>query len=330
MAKKTTDQQFYPIYVIAGKDGFLVNRECENVLSSLMTADERDMAMYSLDADKAQIADVLDELRTIPFLASKRVVLIRDADKFVSSFREQLEKYLDKPSKRGILVMTVTSWPKTTRLAKKTDKLGKAIVIPEIKRWDLADFAIGYARDEHLKKLAKNAAGLIVERAGDEAALVCGEVDKLATYVGDSPQITAEDVTRLCGNNREFDLFNVIDEMSTGRAAAAVDKLRNMFSTSKEAEYTVVGGMAFHFRRMFRARAMMDAGVSPFDIARTLNIRFNKDAFFSQLRRWQLTTIGSIIEALARIDYESKTGQSRTAIEIEQLIMKVSMKLARR
>jgi DNA polymerase III delta subunit len=155
-------------------------------------------------------------------------------------------------------------------------------------------------------------------------------VDKLAIYVGENAAITPDDVTRLCGNNREYDLFAVIDQMSSGNTAGAVERLRNMFSTSKDAEYTVVGGLAFHFRRMFRARAMMDAGVSTFDIAKDLKIWGDKDAFFVQLRKWQLTTIASIMEALARIDYESKTGQGRTAVEIEQLVMKVSIKLGKR
>ncbi|MFI4912295.1 MAG: DNA polymerase III subunit delta [Sedimentisphaeraceae bacterium JB056] len=327
---KNEKSEFCPVYVIAGKDSFLVNKECEAILSSLMDPEERDMAMYSVEANKAEITDVLDELRTLPFLAKKRVVVIRDADKFVSANREQLEKYLDNPSKKGILVMTVSSWPKTTRIAKKAAKVGKTIVTEEIKRWKLADYAVGYAKTEYNKKLSKTAAQLIVDMAGDEVALVCGEIAKLTTYVGEAKEITADDVTKLCGNNREFDLFAVIDEMSKGRTAVAVEKLRNMFSTSKDAEYTVVGGLAFHFRRMFRARAMMDSGISTFEIAKQLRIWGDKDSFFTQLRKWQLTTIASIIEALARIDFESKTGQCRTNVEIEQLIMKVSMKLSRR
>ncbi len=330
MSKTKTEQQLYPIYVIVGKDSFLVNKECEGVLSELMVPEEREMAMYQVDADKAQITDVLDELRTLPFLATKRVVVIRGADKFVSSYREQLERYLESPSKRGILVMSVDSWPKTTKLAKKTDKIGKTIVTDEIKKWKLADYAVGYAKSEHGKQLSKTAAQLIVDMAGDELSLVCGEVTKLATYVGEKTAITPDDVSKLCGNNREYDLFAVIDQMSTGNTAGAVERLRNMFSTSKDAEYTVVGGLAFHFRRMFKARAMMDAGVSTFDIAKDLKIWGDKDNFFTQLRKWQLTTIAAIIEALARIDYESKTGQGRTEVEIEQLIMKVAMKLAKR
>ncbi len=330
MAKTKTEQQLYPIYVIVGKDGFLVNKECEGVLSELMTPDEREMAMYSADADKVQISYVLDELRTLPFLATKRVVVIREADKFVSAYREQLEKYLESPSKRGILVMTVGLWPKTTKLAKKTEKIGKTIVTDEIKKWKLADYAVGYAKTEHAKNLSKTAAQLIVDMAGDELSLVCGEVDKLATYVGDAAAITPDDVSKLCGNNREYDLFAAIDLMSGGNTAGAVERLRNMFATDKDAEYTVVGGLAFHFRRMFKARAMLDSGVSTFEIAKGLNIWGDKDAFFNQLRKWQLTTIAAIIEALARIDYESKTGQGRTEVEIEQLVMKVAMKLAKR
>ncbi len=323
------ERKIAPIYVIVGKDGFLVNKECEAVLSSVMDPDERDMAMYAVDADKADISDVLDELRTLPFLAKRRVVVIREADKFVSAFREQLEKYLDNPSKRGVLVITVSTWPKTTKLAKKAEKIGETIVTADIKPWNLADYAIGYAQSEHKKKLNKTAAQLIVDRAGDDVAMVCGEVDKLATYVGEASQITADDTSQLCGNNREFDLFAVIDEMSAGKTAVAIGKLRNMFTADKDAEYTVVGGLAFHFRRMFKARALLEKGVSTYEIGKQLRIFGNKDAFFAQLQKWNLATIGAIIEALARIDYESKTGQSQTAVEIEQLIMKVAIKLSK-
>ncbi len=329
MAKKEAKQEFYPAYVIVGKDSFLVNKECEQVLSTLMDEDERDMSMYSVDAGKADIKDVLDELRTLPFLAKKRVVVIRQADKFVTAYRRQLEHYFENPSKRGVLVMTVSTWQKNTILAKLIAKRGKTITVKEVNRRNLADYAAGFAKEEHKKNLSKSAAQLLVEVTGDELSMVCGEVSKLAAYVGNSPQITAEDVAKLCGSNREFDLFSAIDEMTRGNTAAAVGKLRNMFAADKDAEYTVVGGLAFHFRRMFKAKVMLTEGTPANIIANQLRIFGDRNAFFNQLKRWQLATIASIIEALARIDYQAKTGQARTAVEVEQLIMKVSMKLSK-
>lgn len=329
MAKDNKNVQ-YPIYIIVGKNSFLVNKECENVLSSLMDDDERQMAMRTFEADKATIADVLDELRTLPFLASKRVVLLRDADKFISNYRQQLENYFDAPSKRSVLVMTLGAFPKTTKLAKKAEKTGCTITVQDINKNQLAAYAISYAKQNHNKKLDQTAAQLIVDRAGDDAAMVCGEVDKLVIYVGDNTAITPQDVSLLCGNNREFDIFEVIDQVSKGNTGNAIERLRNMFSTDKDSEYTVIGALAFHFRRMFKAKAMLDSGIPVQEIIKSLRIWSDKDSFFAQLRKWQLSAIASVIEALARIDFESKTGKARVSIEVEQLIMKASLKIARR
>ena len=92
MAAKKKIQGVLGVYVICGKDKFLAGSECESLLDRLLPVDQRAMALYQPRAEDANIAEVLDELRTMPFLAEKRVVLIKDADPFISANREYLEK----------------------------------------------------------------------------------------------------------------------------------------------------------------------------------------------------------------------------------------------
>ena len=84
MASKSKKSQsdYGCINVISGKDGFLVSTEVEKALASLLSEEERAMSLYQPRADNTEIAEVLDELRTLPFLAKKRVVLLKDADGF--------------------------------------------------------------------------------------------------------------------------------------------------------------------------------------------------------------------------------------------------------
>ena len=51
--------------------------------------------------DQASLADVLDEVRTLPFLARCRVVIVEGADPFVTAHRKELEAYAEKPSTLG-------------------------------------------------------------------------------------------------------------------------------------------------------------------------------------------------------------------------------------
>ena len=325
MAKKSgTTGGAASIFVINGKDKYLVSNKCDAVIDSLLTEDQKGMSLLQVEPDKAVITEVLDELRTLPFLAEKRVVLIKDADSFISANRSALERYFDDPSPKGVLVMTVSKWLKTTKLAKKLGKVGELIAIEEIKPWQLPKFAAEYARDAHGKTLNRGASELLVELVGDKPGRICSEVDKLSLYVGGAKSISSKDVEVLIGQDRMYDVFSVIDAMTARNVAGAVDRLNNMFAADKSAEYSVVGAFAFHFRRMFRAKALLDKGGNPGGVAKQLRI-FGKqqDAFFMQLRKLTLGQIGSIICELARMDYSIKTGAVTGKVAIEQLVLKM-------
>ena len=113
-----TDKTIKPIYVILGPDNFLVINRCEALLDELLTPEQRPMGLYQPRLDQTDIADILDELRTLPFLAERRVVLIKDADKFVTANRDILERYFDAPSPTGVLILLMKSLDKRTKIAK--------------------------------------------------------------------------------------------------------------------------------------------------------------------------------------------------------------------
>jgi len=324
------------IYVIAGKEQSLVSAECDKLLERLIEPQQRAVALFSADPKQVAVADVMDELRTLPFLAERRVVVVKDADKFISENRQLLENYFDKPCPTGILILTVSSWSAGTRLAKKLQKVGKLISVAQPRPWQLPDRLIKYAFDAHNKELPHDAAELLVELTGDELGRLYSEVDKLAIFAGPAPAspdasrgggektITPQHVEQLIGHNRIFGAFAVIDACLAGDSTQAVDRLRNMFAEDRSAEYTVVGAFAFHFRRLFNAKVLFEKGAQPSEVATKLRIWGNKEGFFAQLRRMSLQQIGDTLQQLAQIDYAIKTGQSKAQVEIEKLALKLT------
>ena len=116
----------------------------------------------------------------------------------------------------------------------------------------------------------------------------------------------------------------MIDATIGGNAGQAITRLRNMFEQDKSAEYSVVGAFAFHLRRMFQARALLDKRINPAEIAKQLRIWYNKDRFFAQLQRTTLSQIATFLEELAAVDHAIKTGQAQAAIAIEQLVLRLA------
>ena len=227
----TAKKQTWPIYVIAGKDGFLVKNECERLLDELIEPEQRTTGLWRVEGRDIQITNVLDELRTLPFIGERRVAVIEKADKTVlkkqgededggddesesvrqsqdrepkeetdetaSHNRAILERYFDKPSASGVLMLTVSSWPSNTRLAKKLGQFGKLITVGELNSNSLISYIQNYARERHNKNLSYNAAQMLVEFIGDEPGALCSEIDKLAAYVNSAKIIAEKDKNKV-------------------------------------------------------------------------------------------------------------------------------------
>jgi DNA polymerase III subunit delta len=311
------------VYVIAGQDDALVSSRCTEIVDKLVDPSQRATGVFSPQDDMPEVCEVLDELRTAPFLIDKRVVVLKQADAFVSKNRELLEKYFDNPCLTGRLILAVKTWDARTKLAKKLPAVGTLITLTPPKRWDIPKYLIQYALQTWNKNLRKEAAELIIELTGDEMARLYSEVDKLALYSDSNREITCENVESLLGNNRLFNAFAVIDAVINSDAATAVNRLRAMFEADKTSEYTTVGAFAFHFRRMFKAKTMLDKGINYGDIEKKCMIWSNKEQFFSQLRKTPLQQIGLYLKQLAETDYAIKTGRTKAPVAMEQFVINV-------
>jgi len=313
-----------PIYVIAGEEESLVNAQCRELLDRLLEPSQKATGLFDADPASVSASEVLDELRTTPFLTDKRVVLVRSADDFISNNRQLLENYFDNPCPTGILVMTVSSWPERTILARKLAKVGKLIDATPPKPWQLPERLSKYAHDAHDKKLTKDAAELLIELVGDELMRLYSEIDKLALFADAEKSITAGHIELLIGHNRLFNAFAVIDAVIAGSAGQAVERLRRMFAEDRTAEYTVVGAFAFHFRRMFNAKVLLEKGVRHDEIAKRLRIWSNKENFFAQLGQMSLKQIGGYLQKLGETDDAIKTGRVKAKVAMEQLVLELA------
>jgi DNA polymerase-3 subunit delta len=312
------------IYVIAGKDDSLVNAHCSRLLDKLLEPSQRTTGLFDADAATVMASEVLDELRTAPFLTDKRVVLVKGADKFISGNREPLEKYFDKPCSTGRLIFTVKTWDARTKLARKLPLAGKLINAIQPKGRELSQRLIQYALDAHDKRLSRDAAWLLIELAGDELPRLYSEIDKLALFADTEKAVTAKHIESLVGHNRLFNAFAVIDALIAGKTGKALERLRAMFAQDKSAEFSVVGAFAYHFRRMFNAKVLLDKGVRTGEIAKRCNIRSQKDKFFSQLKAMSLKQIGDYLQQLAETDYSIKTGRTKAPAAMEQFVLQLS------
>ncbi len=305
-----------PVYILCGHDEFLIDAARKEVVAAVVGQGDPQLCVSSFDA-MAQLAQVLDELRTLPFLAPRRVVIVRDAEAFVAANRAGLENYLQSPAKTASLMLIVSSWPSNTKLYKLVKAIGDVISCDiaggdSAARW-LAEFAKKRGKD-----VSADARTLLLELVGQDLALLDSEVEKLSLYAGQRKTIEAADVAKLVSSSAGPQTFEITDAVTRGDAAKALEALAGMMSGRGE-EFKVLGLLGWHLRRALAAQQAVAAGQPPARALPKMPYSAQND-FLAMLKRRSLARLGQDFGRLLAADLAMKSGASPTSAMQELIV----------
>jgi len=256
------------VYVIVTADRYLGQQALADLLGRLTGGDPSGVAQFR--GGTASLAEVLDEARTPSLLGGNRTVVVDDADDFISEHRAALERYCSAPAEVSSLVFVCQSLPSNTRLHKIIAKIGQVIAIRPVTGRNLVDWIARQARVAHGKVVSQTTAERLRDQVGDSSGLLDAELSKLATYVGDRPEIAEADVEALSGSTREEKVFAVMDAVFAGNAAEAMKQWEQVLATDRAAPGRAIAGLAWSVRRLLAVKLDHEAGVSAYELAQKL------------------------------------------------------------
>ena len=311
------DDSIKPVYVLYGSDGWLLDANRRRIVARIAADADPQVCVVSFDAS-AELPDVLDELRTLPFLAPRRAVIIRDADAFVSAHRQAIESYLQKPTRTASLVLVVSSWPSNTRLYKIVAKIGEAIRCRAAEGEALISW-LNEAAGRRGKQLDRQAAAMLAKMADNDLAVLDGEIEKLSLYVGRRKTITTEDVSLVVTATAGAVDFALSNALAAGDSRAALTALDAMMGGRGE-EFRIVGTIAWHLRRVMGAQQLAAHGQRP-DAALRMPYR-QKQTILALLKRRSLSALAADFRRLAAADIAMKTSADPAAC-LQQLVVQL-------
>ncbi len=328
MAKKPAAP---PLIVAFGDDDYLRSTVVTQALDELLPPPvERALALSSYDGQRTadqggpSLAAVLEDLATLPFLADRRVVIIRDADDFISQHRERLEKLVTAPPPTGTLVLECRTFPKNTRLYRAATAAGARLhECKKLRGRELIGFVIEQARSRG-KRLDPAAGARLTDLIGQETGILVAEIEKLALYVGDRPNITDRDVTDLIGQSREEKIFAVMDTAGAGRLADALHLWHQVLATDPAAVYRALGGMVYVVRRWLLAHRLRAGGESARDIAPQVMMWGRERELETLLGRLSPQFLRRLLADMAELDSQAKIGVRSIETGVELLLLQLA------
>lgn len=327
---------------VYGDDAFLKAEVLTTLRRQVLKGEEADFGLTVFTGRETQLRDVRDALSSQSLFGDgARVVIIEEADTFVTEYRAELEDFVT--ATRGVLVLDVKTWPGNTRLAKAVDANGLAIdcrsyeaLQPkdqkprerEVKKW-LAE----RTKAVYQVQIDSAAVDALVELVPPEPGILVQEIARLALLTGADRTIDTQLVRDNVGGWRTRATWDMVDAAADGRAADALLQLDRLI-TSGEKPQGLLPQMASTLRRfasaieLFEAaeadgrrlpsrEALSQAGVLPFklnDAERQLRQIGRRRA--KQLTQWLLAA------DLAVKSYNSADDRART--ELEKIIVQLS------
>lgn len=246
------------VIALVGDERALKMSTIELIVKNVLPDEDDSPSRFA--GEDTEMKTVRDELRTISMWGDRRVVVVDEAEEFVSENRPALEKYAAGPAKKSLLVLDVKSMPKSTRLYKAILKTGLIVECTELKGAALTRWIQDAAESQHEKKIGKQAVQLMVELVGSNLGLLGQELSKLASYVGDLPEIDVEAVRRLVGGWKAETTWAMTDAVRDGRLGEALSHLDKLLG-SGESPFRIVAGVGYVFRKMAVATEITRQGL---------------------------------------------------------------------
>lgn len=320
-------------YILHGDDDFSLDQEVARMRAAMGDPTTADLNTSEFDGASASAAEVMAAASVYPFLADKRLVLVKGMLTWLSrksagnTGKEQLERLENElpdlpPTARLVFIerQKLADKHKIVKLAQDhPNGLEKSFGAPK----DATGWIVKRAQGEYQAQIEPRAAAALASVIGDDLRRADNELVKLVSYVDGERAITEQDVELLTPYVAEASLFEMVDAIAEGKGEKAMTLLHRMLDDldNRQDPFAVYGMIVRQFRLLLTAKEYLTTGGYPGGISDALGVhKFVGDKLAKQTRAFTVTRLERIYRALLDYDIKMKTGRIEPELALDLLI----------
>lgn len=311
-----------PFYLFYGPGEFRMERVLDRIRAQYLPEGARDFNLEVLYAEKKlDPEEITGRARSLPFMASNRLIIVRRTEAFSAAQLAKLVPYLEDPTETTCLIYTSARTNFNNPFYKRFRKTGRAVAFDELKGKQVGAWIRRMAEELGLD-LDREARDVLQEVVGNRLRDLHGELEKLRIRHGRSP-IGADEVRELAVESRSFTIFELVNHISVRDAPAALAVLNRFLEEegAREAALGVIGMLNRQIRLLWQTKPLFSSGGSAQDIARRLSVPpFAARRLIDQSRHWREDELERGLGLLCEADGRLKSG-SRPNPLLEALVL---------
>lgn len=272
------------IYLVFGKDEFLVEEMLATLLVKLKAAVSEEPVIESVDCEEARVDEVLAEIVSPSLFAANKITVLKHL-KFGKQRKliAEIEKCVSEGLVPGqILILVTRDVDKRLKLVKTVNKLGGLMEVPEMDPEARERYILRKFKD--LGKSANRDVAQLLLDLKDDLRAIGTEIDKVVTYAGDAGEITVGDIEAVVGRSKHEKVYELARAVITRDSAAALELLAELLERPDESAIGLLYRISREIRCLIQVRLFLDNTVSGWDE----NMQFGtfKNVIFPRFDAW--------------------------------------------
>lgn len=204
------------LITLVGNNSFALKNRLDE-LTGKFVVKYGDLALERFDGEDDESAAIIEGLHSLPFLAAKKMVIIRNGGAN-RQFAEQIEQIISSISDSTDVLFYEPNIDRRTAYFKELKAKTQFEEFNELDARGLTNWLINEAKRKG-GKLSFSDANYLVERLGSNQSLLANELEKLLIY---NDQINRDNIDLLTEPTPQSKIFELLDAAFSGRKEQAL------------------------------------------------------------------------------------------------------------
>ncbi|MBW2063832.1 MAG: DNA polymerase III subunit delta [Deltaproteobacteria bacterium] len=310
-----------PLYLFYGPGEFMLEKVIDRVKGELVPESARALNLETLYGDEIGPSDVISHARSFPFLAQKRLIILRRTESYSTKELELFLPYLESPSESTCLIFVSAKADFKKSFYKKIRDMGLAVYFEAVREGQVLSWIKRLARELDLK-IDGQACSYLQQVVGSDLQDIYAELEKLKIRYGNKT-VGLDEAKDLVIHSRAytiFELMNMVSEKNTGGSLRILKRFLEE-GDKRGAPLQAIGMLNRQLRLLWMAKGIAAKGGKTKDIAKKLGLMtFSAGMFARQCRLWSPEELEQALRLLHEADGLIKSG-SRPKPVLENLIV---------
>jgi len=311
------------LILLYGQESFFVEKGMLAVRDAVVTPENRDFNLTQFYGKDFVPNDVVEQARTFPVFAERRLVMIKNIHESRSEQLENLLDYVADPVPETVLLLTAEKIDARRKIFQLFKKNGVSIEFKKIYENQLPSFVRDLAKSSNLS-LTAGALKLFCKRVGTNLAEVQGEMEKLVGYLGERDLADEADVAAIVSDTRIESIFDLTDAMGRGDRSTALTLLDRLLAEG-QAPLVILAMMTRHFRQMWKISELVSQKVPQSELPRRVGASpYFLKGLMQQATRFDHRQYRQVFNRFLETDLALKSSGGEPRMQLEQLLLEIA------